>query len=116
MSFGRTDDEGFTPNNRLRKTNFGLGGAATLENGIRINGTLNYANTDYTTPPIAASLGSGSVSSYTSSIFGDVMYTPRSVDLMGLPYITLMVDLSTIDQVMIFRTQDGLPKMHLMPN
>jgi TonB-linked SusC/RagA family outer membrane protein len=88
MSFGRTDDEGFTPNNRLRKTNFGIGGAATLENGIRINGTLNYANTDYTTPPIAASLGSGSVSSYTSSIFGDVMYTPRSVDLMGLPYIT----------------------------
>ena len=69
MSFGRTDDEGFTPNNRLRKTNFGIGGAATLENGIRINGTLNYANTDYTTPPIAASLGSGSVSSYTSSIF-----------------------------------------------
>ena len=28
------------------------------------------------------------MSGYTSSIFGDVMYTPRSVDLMGLPYIT----------------------------
>lgn len=88
MSFGRTDDEGFTPNNRLRKTNFGVGGKATLENGIVIGGSMNYANTDYTTPPVAASLGSGSVSGYTSSIFGDVMYTPRSVDLMGLPYIT----------------------------
>ena len=46
------------------------------------------------------------MSSYTSSIFGDVMYTPRSVDLMGLPTLRLMVDLSTIDQEMIFK-----PKM-----
>ena len=88
LTYNRLEDEGFTPGNRLRKNNFGVGGKATLENGLTIGGTLNYANTDYLTPPIAASLGSGSVSSFTSSVFGDVMYTPRSIDLMGLPFQT----------------------------
>ena len=88
LTYNRIDDEGFTPGNRLRKNNLGIGGRATLDNGLTIGGTLNYANTDYITPPIAASFGSGSSSSFTSSVFGDLMYTPRSVDLMGLPFQT----------------------------
>jgi TonB-linked SusC/RagA family outer membrane protein len=86
FSYGHLEDEGFTPGNVLRRDNFGVGGRAKLGNGFTVSGKLNYAITDYKTPPVASSLGSGSASTAGSSIFGDIFYTPRSVDLFGLPY------------------------------
>lgn len=84
-NYGHLDDTGFTPGNGLTRNNLGIGGRAVLSNGFTISGTLNYARTDFITPPVAASLGSGVIGSG-SSIFGDVFYTPRSVDLMNLPF------------------------------
>jgi len=85
MNYGNHDEKGFTPGNSLRRTNFGLGGRAILSNRFTVNGTLNFARTDFKTPPVAASFGSG-VFGTGSSVFGDLFYTPRSVDLMGLPF------------------------------
>ena len=85
-SYGYLDDQGFTPGNGLRRNNFSFGGRAELSNNFTVNATINYTLTDYTTPPIAASFGSGSFSNAGSSAFGDVFYTPRSVDLNGLPF------------------------------
>ncbi len=85
VGLGHLEDEGFTPGNKLVRNNISIGGSAILNNKITVSGTLNYSNTDYKTPPIAASTGSGTVGGG-SSVFGDVLYTPRSVDLIGLPF------------------------------
>ena len=84
-NYGYLDDQGFTPGNSLRRNNFSFGGRAELSNNFTVTGTINYSITDYKTPPIASSLGSG-VDGAGASIFGDVFYTPRSVDLNGLPF------------------------------
>ena len=85
LNYGYLEDKGFTPGNKLNRNTFGVGGSAILANNFTINGALNLSITDYSTPPVAASTGSGVISSG-SSVFGDVLYTPRSVDLSGLPF------------------------------
>jgi TonB-linked SusC/RagA family outer membrane protein len=87
MNYSYLEDEGFTPGNKITRNNFGVGGSAKLTNKITASGTLNFAITDFNSPPLAASLGSGTVGDG-SSVFGDVMYTPTSVDLMGMPFQT----------------------------
>ncbi|MDQ3535752.1 MAG: TonB-dependent receptor plug domain-containing protein [Bacteroidota bacterium] len=82
-NFGRTDDEGFTPGNSLKKNNFGLGGTAALSNNFTVSGTFNYATTDFKSPPTSTSFGSNPSA---SSVFGNLIYTPRAVDLIGLPW------------------------------
>jgi len=78
-----TDDTGFTPGNDLSRFNVSIGGKSKLTNNFTISGTMNYANTDYTTPPISSSRGNGTDG---LSIYGNVFFTPRSVDLLGLPF------------------------------
>ncbi|WP_010519392.1 SusC/RagA family TonB-linked outer membrane protein [Croceivirga radicis] len=80
---GYLNDVGFTPGNSLNRTNVSLGGKSILSNKFTITGTMNYARTDYKTPPIAASRGNGTDG---LSVYGNVLFTPRSVDLMGLPF------------------------------
>ncbi len=85
VNFGRLEDEGFTPGNKLTRTNFSVGGRAQLSNNFTVSGTMNFSRTDFTTPPFAASQGNGSFGEG-SSIFGNLFFTPISVDLLGLPY------------------------------
>ncbi|NLP58288.1 TonB-dependent receptor plug domain-containing protein [Lutibacter sp. B1] len=85
VNYGNLDDQGFTRGNHLTRNTFSLGGNAKLSNKFTVNGTLNYTRTDFKTPPVAAGYGSN-VAGENASIFGNVFYTPRSVDLMGLPY------------------------------
>ncbi|GGB13359.1 SusC/RagA family TonB-linked outer membrane protein [Puia dinghuensis] len=79
-----TADNGFTPNNRVWKNNFGLGGTAKLANNFSANAVLNFAITDMRTPTVGANGGGGSAD--VASVFGDLIFTPRSVNLMGLPF------------------------------
>ncbi|WP_421801591.1 SusC/RagA family TonB-linked outer membrane protein [Flagellimonas sp.] len=88
MNYGLLEDKGFTPGNKLLRNTFGISGRAILSNNITASGNLNFSRTDYKTPPVAASTGSGTISSG-GSVFGDVLYTPRSVDLFGLPFQAL---------------------------
>lgn len=83
-NYSYLDDRGFTPNNSLTKNTFGMGGSAKLNNNITLTGTINYVITDFKTPAIGTSNGSGADAGI--SVFGDLIYTPRSVDLMGWPY------------------------------
>ena len=72
VNYGNFDDEGFTPNNHLRRNNISFGGRAVLSNKITVNGTLNYSDTDFKTPPIAAAYSSGSSD---SSLYGGIFYS-----------------------------------------
>ncbi|MDW8330328.1 MAG: SusC/RagA family TonB-linked outer membrane protein [Cyclobacteriaceae bacterium] len=84
-SFTYTNEEGFTPGNTLRKLNGSIGINSNVTSKFNINTTMNVALTDMETPPLSTGGGSGPSGSGIS-VFSDVLYTPRSVDLMGLPF------------------------------
>ena len=84
-------DQGFTPkkdelrNNErsdfLDKHNFGLGVEGRLKNGLQINGSFNYVTTDRGTPLTGPAFGGDG-----NGLFAAIMFTPRSMDLNGLPF------------------------------
>ena len=77
MSAARTDKR----TNYIDKHNFGMGFRTELENGIRLKSSFNYVNTDRMTPITAPAFGGGG-----NGLFAAIMFTPRSMDLMGLPF------------------------------
>jgi TonB-linked SusC/RagA family outer membrane protein len=81
-SYSYMDDQGFTPGNKVYKNNFSMGGNVKLSNKLILGGSFNYALTDYKTPPVSTSFGSNPS---VSSVFGNLIYTPRAVNLMGGP-------------------------------
>ncbi|MBZ9728469.1 SusC/RagA family TonB-linked outer membrane protein [Salegentibacter sp. JZCK2] len=83
VNMGHLDDESFVPGNSLERLTMSIGGSSKLSNKFTISGSMNYSRTDYTSPPIAASRGNGTLG---LSLFANVFFTPRSVDLMGLPF------------------------------
>ena len=84
FNFGNLSDEGFTPGNLLHRSSFSAGGRSKLSNKFTVSGTMNFSRTDFTTPPVARSNGSG-VAGTGLSIFADIFYTPRNVDLQNWP-------------------------------
>lgn len=84
VTYSRTEDKSFVPGNKLMKNNLGVGGSVKFGK-LMVNASLNYSVTDLKSPPIAASRGSG-VEGDGASLFGDLMYTPRSVDLTNIPF------------------------------
>jgi TonB-linked SusC/RagA family outer membrane protein len=82
---GYSNEDGFIPDNNLKKLNFGTGVNANVTKKLTISTSLNFASTEQQTPPISAGNGSGAAGSGVS-VFSDVFYTPRSVDLMGWPF------------------------------
>ena len=87
-NYGRVEDEGITPGNKLIRNNFSIGGSTILSNKFIVSGVFNFSRTEYTSPPNAASFGSGTGFDG-AGVFGDVLYTPRSVDLTNIPYQAL---------------------------
>lgn len=93
-SYSYLDENGFTPNldeqrgggasNFLRKHNFSLGASTKLANGFKLRGTFNYVNYQRRTPTTAAAFGGDSNGE--SGLFAALLFTPRSIDLLNLPY------------------------------
>ncbi len=84
-NFGHLDEQGFTPGNNLLRYTIGIGGRAILSNKFTVSGTLNYSRTDFGSPPVAASVGNN-IFGTGSSVFANIFFTPRSVDVQGLPF------------------------------
>ena len=85
VNYSNLNDKGFTPGNKVERNTLSVGGSAKLSNNFTVNGVLNYAHTKFISPPVALSQGNGATGTG-SSVFGDLWFTPRSIDLMGLPY------------------------------
>lgn len=93
-TYSYLNDEGFTPNldeqrgggpsNVLRKHNFGLGAQTTLQNGFKIKGSFNYVDSERKTPLTAQAFGGDATGD--GGFYGALVFTPRSVDLLNLPY------------------------------
>ncbi len=83
-NYSNLNDKGFTPGNTVTRNSFGVGGNVKLTNKFTLNASANFVTSDFKTPPTASSTGSGADNGV--SVFGDLIYTPTSVDLMGWPY------------------------------
>ena len=82
-NYGWTKDDGYIPFNEYTKHNFSLGSNTQLSNGLKLTASFNYIESQAIKPPTAPSRNSNSTQ---VSLFGNVMYTPRSWNLFGLPY------------------------------
>lgn len=83
-NYSYMDDEGFTPNNRVYKNNFGIGGNVKLSNRFTMNSVFNFSLTDFKAPVQGAATDGGGPD--VTSVFAYLLFTPRSINLMGLPY------------------------------
>ncbi len=84
FAYSHLDEEGFVKYNNLKRDNFSLGGNAKLTDKLTFQGTFNFVVTDQTTPPTAA--GGGSNSFGQPSIWANLFYVPRNIDLMNWPF------------------------------
>ena len=85
LNYGHLSDEGFTPGNKLTRNTLAVGGRAKLSNKFTVTGTMNFALTGFVSPPVALSQGNGATGGG-SSVFGDLWFTPRSINVQGLPF------------------------------
>ena len=89
-TYSHVDDESFIPGNSLTRNNFALAASYKFDNKFSINGRINIAKTDITSPFTDASTGSD-VAISTAGTGGiasiwNILYLPRSVDINGSPY------------------------------
>jgi TonB-linked SusC/RagA family outer membrane protein len=83
VSFSKLGENGYIKNNELSRNNLSIGGTANISSKLTLNGTFSYVKTDFTTPPVAAGLGSNSDGG--PSVFANIFYTPRNINLSGWP-------------------------------
>ncbi|MEI7581855.1 SusC/RagA family TonB-linked outer membrane protein [Runella sp.] len=89
----RMDNKGIVPFNSINRTSINLGGQATLDNGLYINGTINYVSTNQDSPQMSSSIGSG------PSAIEVLPWTPTSYDLTNYPYRNPITGASIYDRV-----------------
>ncbi|MBC6990048.1 SusC/RagA family TonB-linked outer membrane protein [Hymenobacter sp. BT491] len=78
LNVNNTDQTGITAVSTLKRTNVQLGGGTTLQNKVKLTGSVNFSQTDQLGPQT----GNG------GSAFGTLSSVPRSFDLQGQPYQT----------------------------
>ncbi|RZJ58113.1 MAG: SusC/RagA family TonB-linked outer membrane protein, partial [Hymenobacter sp.] len=78
LNVNSTTQKGITESSNLQRTNIQLGGGTTLQNKIRLAGSVNFSQSDQ----LAPQTGNG------GSAFGTLATVPRSFDLQGQPYQT----------------------------
>jgi TonB-linked SusC/RagA family outer membrane protein len=85
VSAGYTKEQGYIPNNELKRLNLGLGMNAQLTDKFTIRTSFNFANTDQISPPLNGGQGNNTLGGF-PSVLANVMFTPRQVDLNGWPF------------------------------
>jgi TonB-linked SusC/RagA family outer membrane protein len=79
FSYSHLDEKGFIQNNDLKRDNLSFGGNLKLTKKLTLSSSFNFAVTDFQTPPSAGGTGSNSIGG--PSIFANLFYTPRNMDL-----------------------------------
>lgn len=102
VSAGYLNEEGYIPENGLKKLNLGIGLNAKLSKKLSVVTSFTFANTDQTSPPLSGGTGNNALDF--PSVLANVLYTPRQVDLMGWPFES-PVDGSTV----YFRSGNDIP-------
>ena len=85
VTYTNTDNTGITPGNGTLKNQLGITAKTTLANKLSVTAGMNFVSNVFRAPPSAGSFGSNA-SGGSSSVFANVLYTPRSTNLNGLPW------------------------------
>lgn len=85
FSYSHLEENGFVKNNNLQRDNFSFGGTAKLSDKLSMSNVFNFARTDFQTPPTAAGDGSNTFGGG-PSIFANLFFTPRNIDLTNWPW------------------------------
>nr|WKN38295.1 SusC/RagA family TonB-linked outer membrane protein [Tunicatimonas sp. TK19036] len=81
----RTDNKGIIPFSELDRTSINFGGTTTLDNGLFVNGSVNYVRTNQRTAQQGAELIAGN--SAGSSLIGMLYLLSPTYDLTNYPYV-----------------------------
>lgn len=81
----RTDNTGIIPHSTLDRTSINFGGRTTLENGLFINGNVNYVQTNQRTAQQGAELYAGDAAG--SSLISMLYLLSPTYDLTNFPYV-----------------------------
>jgi TonB-linked SusC/RagA family outer membrane protein len=100
-SYGFIEDKGYVASNRYEKHNLSLGGRTKLNNGLTIASSFNFITSESVKPPAGTSTSSGPNAG--TSLFSNVLYTPRSNDLAGWPF-----ELPTTGESIYYRGNNGI--------
>lgn len=84
FNYGYRNEEGFVPLSNYAKNTFGLGVNTRLSNKIGVRTTFNFVRSNRKAPPTSTSTSSNPNDG--ASLFSNVFYTPRSVDLNNLEW------------------------------
>ncbi|MBS1979119.1 MAG: SusC/RagA family TonB-linked outer membrane protein [Bacteroidetes bacterium] len=82
----RMTQEGIVPNQKASRTALNFGGTGHLDNGLFIQGAVNYVNTTQQTPQASPSIFSDYSGGSEGSVFDRLFYLPRNYNLMGYPF------------------------------
>ena len=85
FSYSHLGETGFIKNNELTRDNFSFGGNAKLTDKLSLTNTFNFAKTAFQTPPTAAGDASNTFGGG-PSVFANLFFTPRNIDLMNWPW------------------------------
>jgi len=85
LTFSHLTEDGFTPGDEMTRNNFSISANYRVTSRLTARTSFNLALVDRIHPPVGVSAGSNPIGD-AASIFGNVMYTPRSIDLAGLPF------------------------------
>ncbi|HMP32318.1 MAG TPA: hypothetical protein PKD85_22105, partial [Saprospiraceae bacterium] len=85
-TLSRMDNNGIVENSNASRTTVAFGGNAKLNNGLQINGNVNYVSSKQASPPIAPSYYTDYQGADEASIYSRLFYLPRNVDLMNWPF------------------------------
>lgn len=83
VNYSRSFEEGFTPGNDMERNSFSVGANYRISERFTSRTSFNMALSTVNQPPNAAGFGSNPS---TPAVFANVFYTPRSIDLAGLPF------------------------------
>lgn len=93
-TLGYTTEQGFAPGNDLKRLNASVGFNASLTQKLSITSNVMVSNSDFATPPLNASSGSGSqlvTGVSPPSLYGQFLYSPGNYNLNDIslfPYET----------------------------
>ena len=85
FNYSNLSDNGIVPENKnvYRRNNLSFGAQTKLDNGLSLNTTFNLITSHGLKPPAASGAGSNPSG---ASLFANLIYTPRSMDLLNLPF------------------------------
>ena len=86
FTMSNSSNDGIIPNQSIDRTALGLGINSTLDNGLYIQGSVNYVNTVQKSPPSGASYNNDYGNGSGGSVYARLFYLPRNFDLNGYPY------------------------------